>query len=165
MIRSYVTFLGRAFKLSFAGGRLYYCWMFALTVLAVIGARAFCQQTVAGLTVTGMTDQISWGVYIANFTFLVGIAAAAVMLVIPAYIYRQKEIHDVVLFGELLAIAAIVMCLCFVTVDLGRPDRFWHLMPFVGKMNFPRSMLAWDVIVLSGYLLVNLHICGYLLYM
>jgi Ni/Fe-hydrogenase subunit HybB-like protein len=119
---------------------------------------------VNGLIVTGMSDQVSWGVYIANFTFLVGVAAAAVMLVIPVYIYRNEELHDLVIFGELLAVAAILMCLAFVTVDLGRPDRFWHLIPGLGKFNFPGSMLSWDVIVLNGYLLLNVHICGYLLY-
>jgi Ni/Fe-hydrogenase subunit HybB-like protein len=64
----------------------------------------------------------------------------------------------------LLAVAAIIMCLAFVTVDLGRPDRFWHLIPGIGKFNFPGSMLSWDVIVLNGYLLLNVWICGYLLY-
>jgi len=165
MIRDYLVFLRRAFVLSFSGNALFYVWMTFLTVLAAIGGRAFCIQLVEGLNITGMTDQISWGIYIANFTFLVGLAAAAVMLVIPAYIYRNRDMHDVVLFGELLAIAAMIMSMCFVMVDIGRPDRFWHLIPFVGKLNFPRSMLAWDVIVLMGYLLVNMHICGYLLYM
>ncbi len=164
MIRAYILFLARVFVLSFSGSRLFYAWMGLLTLFAAVGGNMFCRQLAAGLAVTGMTDQISWGFYIANFTFLVGLAAAAVMLVIPAYIYRQKEMHDVVLFSELLAIAAMIMCLLFVTVDLGRPDRFWHMAPIVGKLNFPRSMLAWDVIVLTGYLLVNMHIAGYLLY-
>ena len=117
-----------------------------------------------GLILTGMSDEVSWGVYIANFTFLVGVAAAAVMMVIPVYIYDNEELHDLVIFGELLAVAAIIMCLLFVTVDLGRPDRFWHLIPGIGQFNFPASMLSWDVIVLNGYLLLNVHICGYLLY-
>jgi Ni/Fe-hydrogenase subunit HybB-like protein len=88
-------------------------------------------------------------------------AAAAVMLVIPVYIYKNRELHDLVIFGELLAVAAIIMALLFVTVDLGRPDRFHHLML---RFNFPISMLTWDVISLNGYLLLNLHICGYLVY-
>ena len=93
-----------------------------------------------------------------------GVAAAAVMMVIPVYIYEKEELHDLVIFGELLAVAAIIMCLAFVSVDLGRPDRFWHLIPGIGQFNFPASMLSWDVIVLNGYLLLNVHICGYLLY-
>ena len=165
LVRDYITFLARAFVLSFSGSARFYAWMGVLTVLSVIGGNAYSRQFVEGLAVTGMTDQVSWGAYIANFTYLVGVAAAAVMLVIPAYIYRNKDMHDVVLFGELLAISAIVMALLFVVVDLGRPDRFWHLIPGIGKFNFPGSMLSWDVIVLNGYLLLNLHICGYLLFM
>ncbi|MCC6678441.1 MAG: polysulfide reductase NrfD [Phycisphaerales bacterium] len=135
--------------------------MFALSSLVLVGVNAYCKQFVHGLGVTGMTDQVSWGLFIANFTFLVGMAAAAVMLVIPVYIYRNHELHDLVIFGELFAVAAIVMALLFVTVDLGRPDRFHHLLL---RFNFPISMLTWDVIVLNGYLLLNLHICGYLIY-
>lgn len=164
-MKNYLVFLGRIVVLSFSGSPLFYLWMGMLTLVSAIGARVFVHQLVTGLTITGMTDQVSWGVYIANFTFLVGLAAAAVMLVIPAYIYRNKDMHDVVIFGELLAIASIIMCLLFIMVDLGRPDRFWHMIPFVGEFNFPYSMLSWDFIVLNGYLLVNLHICGYLLYM
>jgi len=163
--RDYVIFLWRLYHYSFLGSMKYYAWMTVLTILSLAGLYAFAEQTVNGLAVTGMTDQVSWGVYIANCTFIVGLAAAAVMLVIPAYIYNNKHLHDVVILGELLAIAAIVMCLLFVNVDLGRPDRFWHLTPVIGVFNFPISMLSWDVIVLIGYLILNVHICGYLLYM
>ncbi|MBI4026978.1 MAG: polysulfide reductase NrfD [Verrucomicrobia bacterium] len=142
----------------------YYLWVGLLTAFCLMGLNAYIKQLVHGLVATGMSDQVSWGVYIANFTFLVGVAAAAVMLVIPVYIYGNEELHDLVIFGELLAVAAILMCLSFVMVDLGRPDRFWHLMPGIGKFNFPSSILSWDVIVLNGYLVLNLHICGYLLY-
>lgn len=160
-MRQYLTFLGRCFRLSFVGDWRYYTWMFVLTVGALLGLNAYCKQLVYGLGVTGMTDHVSWGFYIANFTYLVGMAAAAVMLVIPVYIYRNKELHDLVIFGELFAVAAILMALAFVTVDLGRPDRFHHLLL---RFNFPTSMLTWDVLVLNGYLLLNLHICGYLVY-
>ncbi len=160
-MRQYLVFLARCFRLSFIGDWRYHAWMTALTVVALLGLNAYCRQFVDGLATTGMSDQVSWGLYIANFTFLVGMAAAAVMLVIPVYIYRNRELHDLVIFGELFAVAAIVMALLFVTVDLGRPDRFHHLLL---RFNWPISMLTWDVIVLNGYLLLNLHICGYLIY-
>jgi Ni/Fe-hydrogenase subunit HybB-like protein len=162
--RRYLVFLWRCGRIAFVGDWRYYAWMGALSMLVLLGINAYARQLVQGLIVTGMSDQVSWGVYIANFTFIVGIAAAAAMLVIPVYIYNNRELHDLVIFGELLAVAAILMCLAFVTVDLGRPDRFWHLIPGIGKFNFPGSMLSWDVIVLNGYLLLNVHICGYLLY-
>lgn len=163
-IRNYFVFLWRCARIAFVGDWRYYTWMGALTVLCLLGLNAYARQFAQGLIVTGMSDEVSWGVYIANFTFLVGVAAAAVMMVIPVYIYNNEELHDLVIFGELLAVAAILMCLAFVTVDLGRPDRFWHLIPGIGQFNFPASMLSWDVIVLNGYLLLNVYICGYLLY-
>jgi len=164
-LRDYLYFLYRCIVISFEGGWLFYAWMTILSVLSLVGLNAYCKQLVHGLHLTGMTDHVSWGLYISNFTFLVGMAAAAVMLVIPVYVYKNKELEDVVILGELLAIAAIVMCLLFVVVDLGRPDRFWHLIPFIGKFHFPISMLSWDVLVLNIYLLLNLHVCGYVLYM
>ena len=163
-VRNYFVFLWRCVRVALVGDWRYYTWMGALTMVCLLGLNAYCRQFAHGLIVTGMSDQVSWGVYIANFTFLVGVAAAAVMMVIPVYIYDNEELHDLVIFGELLAVAAILMCLAFVTVDLGRPDRFWHLIPGIGQFNFPASMLSWDVIVLNGYLLLNVYICGYLLY-
>ena len=163
-VRNYLVFLWRSGRLAFVGDWRYYTWMGVLTVFCLLGLNAYAKQFAHGLIVTGMSDEVSWGVYIANFTFLVGVAAAAVMMVIPVYIYNNEELHDLVIFGELLAVAAILMCLAFVTVDLGRPDRFWHLIPGIGQFNFPASMLSWDVLVLNGYLLLNVHICGYLLY-
>ena len=160
-MRNYLAFLWDCFRLSFVGDWRYHLWMTILTVITLTGVYAYCQQLAHGLITTGMTDQVSWGLYIANFTYLVGLAAAAVMVVIPVYIYRNMHLHDVVIFGELLAVAVIVMCLLFVTVDLGRPDRFMHLF---WRFNFPMSMLTWDVIALNGYLLLNMHICGYLIY-
>ncbi len=160
-MRRYLTFLWECVRISFVGGWRYHTWMLVLTLIALVGLYAYCYQLVHGLVTTGMTDQVSWGLYIANFTYLVGLAAAAAMLVIPVYIYRNMHLHDVVIFGELLAVAVIIMCLLFVTVDLGRPDKFHHL--FL-RFNFPISMLTWDVIALMGYLLLNLHICGYLIY-
>jgi molybdopterin-containing oxidoreductase family membrane subunit len=160
-MKRYFVFLWDCFRLSFVGDWRYHLWMLTLALLALSGVYAYCQQLVYGLVTTGMTDQVSWGLYIANFTYLVGLAAAAAMLVIPVYVYRNLQLHDVVIFGELLAVAVIIMCLLFVTVDLGRPDRFMHLL---WRFNFPISMLTWDVIALNGYLLLNLHICGYLIY-
>jgi len=160
-VKRYCTFLWECVRLSFVGDWRYHTWMTVLTVVTLLGVYAYCQQLVQGLVTTGMTDQVSWGLYIANFTYLVGLAAAAAMLVIPVYVYRNMHLYDVVIFGELLAVAVIIMCLLFVTVDLGRPDRAAHLLL---RFNFPISMLTWDVIALNGYLLLNLHICGYLLY-
>ena len=163
-LREAALFFRRIFILTFIGGRIYFWWMASLAVLTLLGVYGYAQQIASGLAVTGMTQQISWGLYIANFTFVVGLAAAAVMLVIPAYIYDNHDLHDVVILGELIAVASIFMCLMFVNIDLGRLDRGWHILPGVGVFNWPASMLAWDVIVLFGYLGLNVFISGYLLY-
>jgi len=163
-VHNFCSFLWRCARLSLEGDWRYYLWTGSLFAVCLLGLNAYAKQLVHGLVVTDMTDQVSWGVYIANFTCLVGVAAAAVMLVIPVYVYKDENLHDLVIFGELLAIAAILMCLAFVTVDLGRPDRFWHLIPGIGKLNFPGSLLSWDVIVLNGYLILNVYLCAYLLY-
>lgn len=161
---SYPRFLWRVLALATDGSPLFYAWMTVLTAFFLVGVNAWAYQVAGGMISTNMSDHVSWGLYIANFTFVVGLAAGGVMMVIPAYLYHDEEMHETVLIGELLAIASIIMCLAFVVVDLGRPDRFWHIIPGIGRFNWPVSMLTWDVIVLNVYLLLNLHICGYLLY-
>ena len=101
-MKQYFDFLWKCFRVSFVGDWRYHLWMFVLTAIALLGLNAWCTQLVNGLITTGMTDQVSWGMFIANFTFLVGMAAAAVMLVIPVYIYKNRELHDLVIFGELM---------------------------------------------------------------
>lgn len=161
---SYPRFLWHCVRLSFRGSVQFYVWMAMLTAIALVGLHAYGLQLQTGMVATNMSDHVSWGLYIANFTFGVGLAAGAVMMVIPAYLYGDREMHDLTLVGEIIAIVAIMMCLMFVTVDLGRPEKFWHLMPIIGKFNWPISMLSWDVLVLNGYLLINLHVTGYLVY-
>lgn len=149
------------------GGPAYWRWLGALAVVFAAGVIAYVGQLNQGLVVTGMSDQVSWGFYISNFAFLVGIAAAAVLLVIPAYLFHRADVKAVVLIGEGLAVAAVLCAMLFVTVDLGRPERVWHMFPVVGRFNWPMSLLAWDVVVLSGYLALNLalplyvHWCHY----
>jgi Ni/Fe-hydrogenase subunit HybB-like protein len=146
------------------GGRLYWSWVGGLCVVVLAGLVFYWRQLDQGLIVTGMSDQVSWGAYIANFTYLVGVAAAAVMLVIPAYVFHREDVKHVVLIGEGIAVAAVVMSILFVVVDLGRPERMWHMIPGLGRLHFPQSLLAWDVVVLAGYLLLNLAIPFYILF-
>ena len=145
------------------GSGLYFGWLTLLIVVFAQGAIAYAGQLHTGLVVTHMRDPVSWGLYIGTFAFLVGIAAAAVMLVIPAYVYEWKPIKEVVIFGESLAIAALIACILFVTVDIGRPERVWHLIPLVGTLHFPSSLLAWDMLVLTFYWLLNIVVVTHLL--
>lgn len=164
MLLDFLRFIGASFKASLKGGPIYYAWLVVLLILIGIGVHGYALQYEYGLIETGMRDPVSWGFYIGNFTFLVGVAAAAVVLVIPAYVYNWKPIKEIALIGELLAVSAIVMCIMFVTVDVGDPLRVWHMAPIWGSPNFPRSLLVWDVLVLSSYLVLNLTIATYVLY-
>jgi len=161
---NFIRFIKGSIKLILQGTKTYYAWLFFLLVLAVWGGFGYADQLGVGLIKTHMRDSVSWAFYIGNFTFLVGVAAAAVMLVIPAYIYDWKPIKEIVIFGELLAVCAVIMCISFIVVDIGNPLRFWHMLPFLGTMNFPYSMLSWDFFFLSAYLLINLIVVVHLLY-
>jgi len=163
-ITSIARFGTDSLRLLARGNRYYFAWVGFLLLLMAVGGAAYANQLRQGLIVTHMRDQVSWGFYIGNFTFLVGVAAAAIMLVIPAYIYHWDPIKEITLLGELLAISALVMCLGFVLVDIGRLDRFWHIMPFLGRLNLPSSLLAWDVLALNGYLLLNWTVVTYLIW-
>jgi len=157
-------FLVSSWRTATSGGPTYHLWMGVLSLVMIVGLYAYTVQLREGLWVTGMSDHVSWGLYISNFTFLVGLAAAAVMLVLPSYVLRDVDFKRAVLIGEGVAVSALIMCLAFVVADLGGPHRAWHMLPGIGLLNWPRSMLAWDMIVLNGYLLLNLLIPFYILF-
>lgn len=158
-------FLLTALDSATSGGRRYHVWMGTLTVIMLIGGYAYIVQATKGLTVTGMNDHVSWGLYISNMAFLVGVAAAAVILVMPAYVLHDVDFGRAVLIAEGVAVSALVMCLGFVTANSpGFPWKWWRLAPVIGKLNWPSSMLAWDVIALNGYLMLNLAIPFYILF-
>ena len=145
------------------GGRLFYAWMGALSVLIAGMQYVFFLQNTDGLIVTGLTSQIHDGLYLANLVFLVGVAAGAVTIVFPAYVYHHEGMHKVTVLGEMLAISAVIMVMMFVFAHMGRPDRLWHMIPPWGIYSFS-SMLGWDVLVLNGYLILNAVVGFWYLY-
>ncbi len=134
------------------GDRSYWGWIVLLLVIISAGVFSYINQLTTGLTLTGMSRDVSWGVYIAQFTFLVGVAASAVMVVLPYYLHDYKAFGKLVIIGEFLAVAATIMCVLFILVDLGRPDRILNVLLY----PTPNSMLFWDATVLNGYLLLNI---------
>ncbi len=136
------------------GGRKYWMWLTALAAVIIIGFLFYLYQYRVGLTVTGMSRDITWGLYIAQFTFLVGIAASAVMVVLPYYLHDWKVFGRITALGEFLAISAVAMCMLFILVDLGQPARILNIFLYPS----PRSMMFWDTVVLSGYLILNVLI-------
>jgi molybdopterin-containing oxidoreductase family membrane subunit len=159
-----ISFVSDVIAWNLSGGIGYQIYLCCLAALVMLGVYAYSVQTHLGLSATHMSDIVSWGFYIANFTFLVGVAAAAVMLILPAYIFKDKDLHRVVIIAEGVANGALVMCLLFITVDIGGPLKLWHLIPGIGLFNWPSSMLTWDIIVLNGYLALNVLVPAYILY-
>jgi Ni/Fe-hydrogenase subunit HybB-like protein len=159
-----IAFFTDIIRWNLSGGIVYQLYLCVLAAFMVLGVYAYFVQINLGLSATNMSNIVSWGFYISNFTFLVGVAAAAVMIILPAYIFKDKDLHKVVIIGEVVAIGALVMCLMFVFVDLGSPLKAWHMMPIIGIFNWPTSLLTWDVIVLNGYLALNLMVPAYIVY-
>lgn len=140
------------------GKPAYWIWLAALGTFMAIGAICYIRQFNFGLGMTGMSRDVSWGLYIAQFTFLVGVAAGGVMLVLPYYIHDYKVFGRITILGEFLAIAAICMCLMFIVADLGQPMRMLNVL----LHPTPNSMLFWDMCVLNGYLFLNI-LCGWVI--
>ncbi len=141
-------------EIAFKGSKKYYIWILAL--LGVMGAAGLCYilQFTFGLGITGMSRDVSWGFYIAQFTFLVGVAAGGVMLVLPYYLHDYKAFGKITILGEFLAVSAICMCLMFIFADLGQPLRGLNVL----LHPTPTSILFWDMVVLNGYLFLNIII-------
>jgi len=155
-----MSFAPDYFRYILKGSMKFYAWMGFLAILSAIALYGFYLQNTEGLIVTGLTSQIHDGLYFANLVFLVGVAAGAVTIVFPAYVHHHKAMHEVTVLGEMLAISAVIMVMLFVFAHMGRPDRLWHMLPYIGIYNLPGSMLGWDVLVLTGYLLLN-FVCGF----
>jgi len=133
------------------GTPTFYIWLLALGAVISLGACAYIIQLVQGLTVTGLSRDVSWGFYIAQFTYLVGVAASAVMLVLPTYFHHYKKFKHFIILGEFMAIGAVVMCMLFIVVDMGQPQRVLNVI----LHPTPNSVMFWDMMVLTGYLLLN----------
>lgn len=142
------------FEKAIVGGRRYWFWISALMTIILAGAYFYIRQLNYGLGLTGLSRNVTWGAYIGEFTFLVGIAASAVMVVVPYYLHNHKEFGRMTVLGEFLAIAAVTMCMLFIFVDMGQPVRILNVILY----PHPSSMMFWDMISLSGYLALNVTI-------
>jgi Ni/Fe-hydrogenase subunit HybB-like protein len=136
------------------GSRKYWVWVLFLLILIGLGIFYYLHQLDYGLGITGMSRDVTWALYIAQFTFLVGVAASAVMLVLPYYLHNYRQFGKITILGEFLAVASVLMCVLFIIVDLGQPARAFNLLLY----PTPSSILFWDMIVLSGYFLLNIVI-------
>ena len=136
------------------GSRRYWTLIGILSALALVGVLAYLKQLSTGLVITGLSRDVPWGLYIAQFTFLVGVAASAVMVVLPYYLHNYKAFGRLTILGEFLAISAVTMCMLFIFVDMGQPTRVLNVILY----PTPNSLMFWDMMVLLGYLVLNILI-------
>lgn len=123
-----------------------------LGALVVAGVAAWIYQLANGLGVTGMSNGVSWGLYIACFMFFVGLSAGGLIVASSASVFHIAEYKKV----ALPAIICSTVCICcagmFVLIDMGGIQRVWRIL--VGPN--PTSPLVWDVCVISCYLIINI---------
>jgi len=150
------SFITDFFPELFKGGKLYYGWLGVLSLCILAGLYPMYTILTKGLIVTGLTDQISMGQFLANFVYTAHIAAAAILVVIPGFVYKRPDMRNLAVLGEIIAIGFVVSGLIFVAFHMGRPDRFWHMLPFIGYPDFPNSTLVFDAITLNVYLILNI---------
>ncbi len=136
------------------GSRRYWAWIFALIAVMAAGAAAYLRQLDAGLVLTGLGRDVTWGLYIAQFTFLVGVAASAVTVVLPYYLHDVRAFGPIAILGEFIAIASVIACMSFVVVDMGQPMRVLNMLRYPS----PGSLMFWDLLALAGYLAINVVI-------
>lgn len=139
------------FEKAVVGSRRYWLWLLALAAVIGAGLACYLRQLEQGLVITGLNRDVTWGLYIAQFTFLVGVAASAVMVVLPYYLHDYKVFGKITILGEFLAISAVTMCMLFIFVDMGQPARVLNVM----LHPTPNSIMFWDMISLGGYLALN----------
>ena len=139
------------FEKAVQGSRRYWIWVGSLLTLIFVAFLFYLYQLQNGLGVTGMSRDVSWGLYIAQFTFFVGVAASAVMVVLPYYLHNYKAFSKITILGEFLAVSAVTMCMLFIFVDMGQPMRVMNII----LHPTPNSMMFWDMLSLSGYLFLN----------
>ena len=138
------------------GGRSYWLWIACLLLVVLAGLLCYLHQLAQGLVITGLSRDVTWGLYIAQFTFFVGIAASAVTVVLPYYLHNCKQFCRLTILGELLAISAVIVSFLFIVADLGQPSRILNIV-----LNpQPQSVMFWDLIALSGYFLINTMIAS-----
>jgi len=139
------------FEKAVVGGRRYWTWIGALFAIMLVGFLSYLREHEVGLGITGLSRDVVWGLYIAQFVFLVGVAASAVMVLMPYYLHDWKSFGKIVILGEFLAISAVTMAGLFILANLGQPRRVLNVILYPS----PNSLIFWDLVVLIGYLLLS----------
>ncbi len=132
-------------------GRAGMIWTTTLVVICAIGMYAYIRQIRFGLSVTGMRDYVSWGIYISNFVFFVAISLVGSLITAILRLTNASWSTPLTRIAEIIAVASILFASIIIIVDMGRPDRFLNIFMY-GRLQSP---ILWDVIVISTYLVIG----------
>lgn len=127
-------------------------WTIVLVILCLVGAFAYVRQLQKGLIVTSMRDYASWGIYISNFVFFVAISLVGSLI---TAVLRLSGVHwstPLTRIAEIIAVAGITFASLIIIVDMGRPERFYHLFIY-GRLQSP---IIWDVTVITTYFVISI---------
>lgn len=124
---------------------------YALVALGVgVGAGSFAYQWTQGLGVTGLSNTVSWGLYIVVFMFLVGISAGGLIVVAVSELLGTSRLQSLNRLAVLVSGTAILAAAGSILPDLGRPEMFWQMLV---SPNWT-SPLMWDMVVITLYLTI-----------
>ncbi|MFQ5838952.1 MAG: NrfD/PsrC family molybdoenzyme membrane anchor subunit, partial [Thermoplasmata archaeon] len=119
-----------------------------LAAIVAVGVFGYVTQLQRGLSVTGMNDKVSWGLYISNFVFFIGISHAGTLISAILRVTNAEWRRPVVRMAESITVIAIIIAAAFPLIDLGRPDRLMHIFIY-GRIE---SAILWDFVSISTYL-------------
>ena len=122
-----------------------------LAAIMVIGFCAYLFQLTQGLCVTGMSNGVSWGLYITCFMFFVGLSAGGLIVASSAHVFGIESFKRVSMPAVITSTVCILCAGAFILIDLGGIQRIWNM--FI-HLNFT-SPLAWDMCVITTYLVIN----------
>jgi Ni/Fe-hydrogenase subunit HybB-like protein len=126
----------------------FYLWIAGLLAVVLWGGYAYLHQIREGLVVTGMRDQVSWGLYITNFVFFIGISHAGTLISAILRVTHTEWRRPITRLAEGITVFALCIGAPMVIIDLGRPERMLNLFRY-GRIQSP---ILWDVLSVSTYL-------------
>ena len=126
----------------------FYLWVGILVTVTLWGLYAYVTQLRQGLIVTGLRDQISWGIYIINFVFFISISIAGTLISAVLRLTQSGWRRPITRMAEAITLVALMVAAPLIVIDLGRPDRILNMFLY-GRIQ---STLLWDFLAVSTYL-------------
>lgn len=126
-------------------GKLTILWIIFLALLVCLGIFALIMQIIKGHIITGMRDNVVWGIYIVNFIFFMGISYAGALISGGLHLFRIPWRKPVIRMAEFITIIALLIGPLYIILCIGRLDRLPYLILY-GRIQSP---ITWDVIAIS----------------